>query len=98
MIDLAKGIDSLTNFKRNTSAFLDQLQESGRPVVLTINGKAKLVVQDASSYQQLLEAIDRLEAIEGIKRGLAEMKRHKGKPLAQADKEIRRKYRIPRDT
>ena len=59
--------------------------------------KAKLVVQDASSYQQLLEAIDRLEAIEGIKRGLAEIKRHKGKPLAQADKEIRRKYRIPRD-
>ncbi len=97
MIDLSKAIDSLTNFKRNTSAFLDQLQESGRPVVLTINGKAKLVVQDASSYQQLLELIDRLEAIEGIRRGLDEMKAGKGKPLDQVDKEIRKKHRIRRN-
>ncbi len=97
MIDLARGIDSLTNFKRKTSAFLEQLQESGKPVVLTINGKAKLVIQDAASYQRLLEALDRLEAIEGIARGLDEMKRHKEKPLSQVDKELRRKHRIPRD-
>ncbi len=97
MIDLSKGIDSLTNFKRNTPAFLDQLRESGKPVVLTINGKAKLVVQDASSYQLLLETIDRLEAIEGIRRGLGEMTAGKGKPLDQVDKAIRKKHRIPRD-
>jgi PHD/YefM family antitoxin component YafN of YafNO toxin-antitoxin module len=97
MIDVSKGIDSLTNFKRNTPAFLDRLQESGQPMVLTINGKAKLVVQDASSYQQLLETIDRLEAIEGIRRGLSEMKAGKGKPLDRVDKAIRKKHRIPRD-
>jgi PHD/YefM family antitoxin component YafN of YafNO toxin-antitoxin module len=97
MIDLSKGIDSLTNFKRNTAAFLDQLLESGQPVVLTINGKAKLVVQDASSYQQLLETIDRLEAIEGIRRGLDEMKGGKAKSLDKVDRAIREKHRIPRD-
>src|SRR5260370_13495829 len=96
MIDLSNGIDSLTNFKRNTLAFLERLQESGQPVVLTINGKAKLVVQDASSYQQLLEMIDRLEALEGIRRGLGEMTADNGKPLDQADKAIRKKHRIPR--
>jgi PHD/YefM family antitoxin component YafN of YafNO toxin-antitoxin module len=97
MIDLTKGIDSLTNFKRKTPAFLDQLRQSGQPVVLTINGKAELVVQDAASYQQLLEVVDRLEAIEGIKRGLCEMKAGKGKPLDQVDREIRKKHRIPRE-
>jgi prevent-host-death family protein len=97
MIDLGKGIDSLTNFKRNTLAFLDQLQQSGQPIVLTINGKAKLVVQDASSYQRLLETIDRLEAVEGIRRGLAEMKAGRGKTLDQVDRTIRKKQRIPRD-
>ena len=97
MIHLSKGIDSLTNFKRNTPAFLDQLQETGQPVVLTINGKARLVVQDAASYQQLLEIIDRLEAVEGIRRGLDEMKRGKGKPLDHVDKAIRKKRRIPPD-
>ena len=97
MIDLTEGIDSLTNFKRNTPVFLNRLRESGRPLVLTINGKAKLVVQDAGSYQQLLELIDRLEAVKGIQRGLHEMKAGKGKALDQVDKEIRKKYRIPRE-
>jgi PHD/YefM family antitoxin component YafN of YafNO toxin-antitoxin module len=97
MIDISKDIDSLTNFKRNTPAFLSQLRRSRRPVVLTINGKAEVVVQDATSYQQLLELIDRLEAIQGIKRGLEEMKAGKGKPIEQVAKEIRKKYRIPRD-
>jgi PHD/YefM family antitoxin component YafN of YafNO toxin-antitoxin module len=97
MIDLTDGIDSLTNFKRNTPAFLDRLRESGQPVVLTINGKAKLVVQDAAAYQQLLELIDRVEAIKGIERGLHEMNSGKGKPLEQVDREIRKKHRIPRD-
>ncbi len=97
MLDIAKGIDSLTNFKRNTAVFLEQLRATGKPVVLTVNGKAELVVQDAASYQQLLELVDRLEAIEGIKRGLEEMKAGKGKSLDQVDKEIRKKHRIPRD-
>ena len=48
--------------------FMQQLRETGRPVVLTINGKAELVVQEAQSYQKLLDLIDRLETIEGVKR------------------------------
>lgn len=45
-----------------------------------MGGKAELVVQDAESHQKLLEAKDRMEAIEGIKRGLESMKRNAGKP------------------
>ena len=42
--------------------------------------QGRLVVQDAESYQKLLEAQDRMAAIEGIKRGLESMKRNAGKP------------------
>jgi PHD/YefM family antitoxin component YafN of YafNO toxin-antitoxin module len=49
MIDLTKGIESLTSFKRDTSRYLTQLQETGQPLVLTINGKAALIVQDVAS-------------------------------------------------
>ena len=55
MLDLNSDINSLSNFKRNTPEFLRQLKETGHPVVLTINGKAELVVQDAASYQKLIE-------------------------------------------
>ena len=45
MLNLAKGIDSLTNFKRQTAEYLARLHKTGEPVVLTVNGKAEVVVQ-----------------------------------------------------
>ena len=75
-----RDIHSLSRFKRDTAKLIRQMKKTGKPVVLTVNGKAELVVQDAVSYQKLLEAQDRMEAIEGIKRGLESMKRNAGKP------------------
>lgn len=80
MISLKDEIDSLSNFKRNTADYLKQLKKSGKPVVLTVNGKAELVVQDAASYQKLLEISEKLETIEALKPAIAEMKAGKGEP------------------
>ena len=77
---LTRDIHSLSTFKRDTAKLVRQMKRTKAPVVLTVNGKAELVVQDADSYQKLLEAKDRIEAIEGVKRGLASMKRNAGKP------------------
>ena len=54
-------IGSLTDFARNTKAHLKRLKRSGRPELLTVNGKAEVVVQNASSYQQLLEELEKLK-------------------------------------
>lgn len=78
MINLKEEINSLSNFKRNTSEFIEQLKETGKPIILTINGKAELVVQDAESYQKLLEISERLETIEALKPAIEEMKAGKG--------------------
>lgn len=80
---LTRDIHSLSTFKRDTAKLMRQMKKTKEPVVLTVNGKATLVVQDAESYQKLLEAKDRMEAIEGIKRGLESMKRNQGKPAAE---------------
>ena len=96
MIDISKDIRSLSDFKRNTTEFVREMQETGKPVVLTVHGRSELVVQDATSYQKLLELVDRLEAIEGIKKGLEEADRGEGVTLEEFDKEMRRKYEIPR--
>jgi prevent-host-death family protein len=73
-MDLIRGIHSLTDFKKNTPDFLKQLKDTGEPVVLTINGKAELVVQDAASYQKLLDLAEEAKVVEGIRRGLEDMK------------------------
>ena len=48
-------IGPLTDFLRNHRPALEGLRETGRPEVLTVHGKAAVVVQDAEAYQRLLE-------------------------------------------
>lgn len=74
MLDLNRDIHSLSNFKRNTPEFLRQLKESGHPVVLTINGKAELVVQDSVSYQKLLELAERTERMDALRASIDDMR------------------------
>ncbi|QWF71978.1 prevent-host-death protein [Methylomonas paludis] len=64
-------IYSLTDFQRNARTHLDRLKQLGLPEILTVNGQAEIVVQDAAAYQP---RVDKLEAIEGIRKGLEAMK------------------------
>lgn len=82
-------IRSLTDFQRNTKKHLKRLKETGRPEVLTVNGKAELIVQNAAAYEETLDAI------RGIQRGLEGMKAGTGKPARKALEEIRIKHKIP---
>lgn len=72
-------IYSLSTFKRETAKIVGQLKRTKRPIVITIKGKPELVVQDAESYWKLVEAVDRMKTVAGIKRGLESMKRKAGK-------------------
>ena len=83
-------IRSLTDFQRDTKAHLKRLKRTGRPEVLTVNGRAELIVQDAAAYEETIDAI------RGIQRGLDAMDAGTGKPFRQALDEIRAKHKIPR--
>ena len=76
MIDVTQDIHSLTEFKRNSSGLMKHLKKSGRPLVLTINGKPEAVFLDPAAYQQVAEHLD---AVAGIRRGLAQAKRSEGR-------------------
>lgn len=93
MLNLANDIRSLSDFKRNTTELLDRIRKTGNPLVLTINGRAEVVVQDAEAYQHLL---DRLETVEALQRGLADVKAGRTKPARELFDRMRRKHGIPR--
>lgn len=98
MLNLENGVDSLTNFKRQTADYLRQLRSSGEPLVLTVNGKAEVVVQDAAAYQRLVELAakaDREEAVAAIREGLADAEAGRAKPARKALKALAKKYGIP---
>jgi prevent-host-death family protein len=72
MIDIARDIDSLSEFKRNTKEFIARLKKTGSPVVLTINGKAAVVVQDASAFQKVIDQESRREMEDFLRESLAD--------------------------
>jgi len=96
MLDLTTDIHSLTDFKRRTGEFYRADQAERPPLVLTLNGKAELVVQDAASYQRLLNVLDQIEANRGIRRGLNSVGRGRTAPSRRCFEEIRREHEVPR--
>jgi prevent-host-death family protein len=96
-MNLNRDIHPLTDFKHRTPEFVQQLKTTGEPIVLTINGKAALVVQDAESYQKLLDIAERGRTQEAIRQGLEEMRAGLGRPADEVFADIRRDLSIPRD-
>ena len=94
-MNLTRDIQSLSTFKQNATALIKEMQRTKEPMVLTVNGKAAIVVQDTESYQSLLEAKERMEAIEGIRRGLACIQRGEVRDANEFFAEFFAKNEIP---
>jgi prevent-host-death family protein len=56
-LQLTKNIQSISYLKANAAELVNQLEESGEPLVVTQHGKARMVVMDAGSYDRLQEAL-----------------------------------------
>jgi prevent-host-death family protein len=93
-MDITKDIQSLTTFRRASGHFMKQLRKTKRPVVLTVNGKAAPVVQDAEAYQRLLNLAAGADVAEGIRQGLDDVAHGRTTPAKAAFDQIRRKHGI----
>lgn len=60
-------------------------------------GRAEVIVQDAVSYQKLLEMVAYAETLEGIQEGLASIRRGEGRSAAEVLRDLREKHHIPHD-
>jgi prevent-host-death family protein len=94
MLDITKDIQSLTTFRRRSGDFLKHLKKSKRPIVLTVKGKAAAIVQDAEAYQRLLDIAAMADANEGIRQGLEDLKKGKGRPVEEFFKEFEAEHGI----
>jgi prevent-host-death family protein len=93
MIDVTQDIHSLTTFKRKTADLMKQMKKTGRPLVLTVNGKAEAVLVDAAAYQQVA---DQLDAIAAIREGLADVEKGLGQDADEFFDELEQEGRTAR--
>ncbi|MGH7813709.1 MAG: type II toxin-antitoxin system Phd/YefM family antitoxin [Candidatus Binataceae bacterium] len=96
MLDITKDIQSLTTFRRNSGEFLKQIKSTKRPVILTVNGKAQAVVQDAQAYQRLLDAAASADVYEALRQGADDAAHGRTRPARKVFNELRRRHGIPR--
>lgn len=62
-LSITNDIRSITELKRETSTILDQIHETKRPIVLTVNGKAEAVLIDAGEYEKMSNAFNLLKML-----------------------------------
>jgi prevent-host-death family protein len=95
MFDIKKDIQAMTTFRRNPAKFMRHLKKTKKPLVLTVNGKAEAVVQDAEAYQRLLDLAARVDALEGIRQGMEDVRKGRVRPAREALESFRRSRAIP---
>lgn len=95
---LSRDIQSLSVFKRDTAKFRRQLKKTKQPIVLTVNGKADMVVIDADSYDEYLREKDHMDMIASVNRGIDDMQARRTKPAEQVFREFEKKYKTLLDT
>ena len=77
-MDITQDIRPLTEFKRDTARFVSRLKDTGRPSVLTVNGRPELVVMDARAWQDVQEQLEYVSAVAGIRMGLDDVRAGRG--------------------
>ena len=96
MFDITRDIQSLTSFRRSSGDVMRQLKRTKRPMILTVNGKAAAVVQDAEAYQRLLDIAARADAREGIRQGMEGLRQGGTRPAREFFKEFEEEHGISR--
>jgi len=85
-------IHTVTEFSRKPAEHIKRLKESKRPEILTVNGKAALVIQDAESYEKMAHLADYAQSTLSIRQALSEQ----GRPLDEFTKEFEARHNISR--
>jgi prevent-host-death family protein len=95
-INIAKDIHSLTAFRRKSGQFLKQIKKTKRPIVLTVNGKAEAVVQDAEAYQRLLDIAARADVYEALRQSEDDIAHGRTRPAEEVFAEFRQRHGLSR--
>lgn len=71
-MNITKDITPLTQFKRDSARMIAEIKQTGRPQILTVNGKPSVVVMDAAAWQDMQDQLDYAQTVAGIRKGLTQ--------------------------
>ncbi len=81
-------VRSVAEFQKNVEEYVSSLKQNRTPLLLTIDGHAEIVVQDAESYRKLVARLERAEAVIAIREGLLDADAGRVHPARKALAEL----------
>ena len=81
-------IYTVSEFNRKASEHIRRLKATGRPQILTQNGKAAVVVQDAVAYEEMARLAANTESVAHVRRALREFISGQGRRFEEAFSEL----------
>ena len=89
-LDLENDIQPVSDFRANAAAMLKRVKDTGRPLVLTQNGRGTAVLLDVRAYQALIEENQMLREVQ---HGLADVAAGRTVPHEDARARLLARYR-----
>jgi len=86
-----RDIMPLTEFRNRTSDYSNQLRESKRPLVLTRNGKAELVVMNAAAFEHVFRLAELAATVLAVREAEQRMDAGEGYDLDELKQELARR-------
>jgi len=57
-ISITEDIMSVSDLKKNTNRIFQQIHNTGRPVIITVNGKPDIVMIDVDDFENKIKALN----------------------------------------
>ena len=90
VVNLIEDIRSVTDLKRHTREILDQVRQTGRPVVLTVNGRADAVLLDAKTYEKHLRVANIVRLLADAEEDISAKRTHSMRSFLKEFKHARK--------
>ena len=72
-MNITRDIQTLSELKQNASKLVKQVQETGEPIVLTVNGKPAALLQNLDSYQEMVDEREYRQTVVALREAMADI-------------------------
>jgi len=96
MLD-TRQIHSMSDFLRNHKAHVARLKETRTPEVLTVNGRAEVVMLDTESYEDMVNQLEHMKAVAAARAHMAQARRDAPPPVSPTEAERERRQAVVRE-
>jgi len=91
MADLTNS-HTLTEFQRNAKTYIDTINTSKEPMLLTVNGKVQAVLIDPVSFQEMERQLEKERFLAAIAEGLRDIDEGRTRPIEEVYQEMKAKH------